>query len=127
MEIVIDISMNGDDFICLYAHRRNRTRHMRCLCEQIKADYADCIQLREKLKMGTISRSEERDFLKILSWLRREVDEFQRLKQKGMEGVLWGRLENIKWDLNNMENKNIIDFWGLPRLLEPGFGGEDKA
>lgn len=102
MEIVIDISMNGDDSIWLYAERRNRTRYMRSLCEQIKRDHSYCIALWDKFEKGTITKLEEKEFLKVLSWLGNGINTFNRLQQVGIEGVLWGNLEHIKRDLKIM-------------------------
>ena len=78
-----------------------RTRRMKSLMWQIKEDHAEADQLWKRLRKGKAELLEIEELVKALGRLKQGLDAFKGLRRAGLEGVLWGEIENIE--------KNVID------------------
>ena len=76
---------------------------MEGLIVQIRKDYAVLNQLWKKLERGAFASSEMGELLRVSSWFRKGLRVFHELRSKGIEGVTWGELEDIKRDVKEKE------------------------
>ena len=98
---------NQDDS---FNNKGYRIRCMRSLIEQIKNDYAECNRLWEKLENGSMEIADEEELLRVMSWLRQELNVFSEMKQTGIEGISSAEIEEIEKDIRKKEtNIRVIN------------------
>ena len=76
---------------------------MRSLSAQIEEDYNECNRLWKRFKNGPMELIEEENLLRVISWLREEINLFKELKQRGIEGVSWAEIEEIEREIKSKE------------------------
>jgi len=84
----------------------DRLRYTRSSLEQIKTDYSDLLNQWEKLEMEGVAKPEIPeidDLMRLLSWLKGNIDQYRKLLQGGIEGVLSGELDSIEKDMEDKE------------------------
>ena len=80
-----------------------KIRCMKSLVDQIKEDHAELNRLCKRLEYGSTDNFDEEELLRLTRWLRDELNLFKELRQKGIEGVCWGEIEEIERDVQNKE------------------------
>ena len=48
---------------------------------------------------------QEAECMRLVCWLRHSLSLFKELKQRGIEGVCWGEIDEIEKDIQNKEKK----------------------
>ena len=80
-----------------------RIRSTRDLLDQIKEDHNELNKIWDQFVKGTTSRDDKEECLRLISWLKEEFNAYKELRGKGIEGVLWGELEEIEKDVKDKE------------------------
>jgi len=66
------------------------------LQDQIKNGYLKYRTLLKQLEAGTISRAKKQDLLRLVCWLKKDIELNKQLRGKGIEGVLGGDIMDIE-------------------------------
>ena len=82
-----------------------RIRCMKSLKEQIRQDHAECMSLWERFEKGELYRYEEEELIRTMSWLREGLNLLSRMRQRGIESVSWGEIEETEKDIRKKERK----------------------
>ena len=82
-----------------------RFRSMRDLVDQIKEDHKGLKRIWDRLVKGPTSLADEEDCLRLICWLREELNVYRELRGKGIEGVLWGEMEEIEKDIKDKDRR----------------------
>ena len=80
-----------------------KIRCMRSLVGQIKEDHLELNRLWKRLEYGSSDNYDEEELLRLTRRLRDELNLFKELRQRGIEGVCWGEIEEIERDIQNKE------------------------
>ena len=97
--------MTGKDLDVLCKDKGYRIRSMRSLAEQIKEDHKGLKRIWDRLVKGPIGRDDEEEFMRLISWLREGLNVYKEFKQRGIEGILWGEIEEIDKDIQDKERR----------------------
>ena len=73
-----------------------RIRRTRSLQTQIKNGYLKYRKLWEQLETGTISQAKEQELMRLVCWLKKDIELNKQLGGKGIEGVLGGDIMDIE-------------------------------
>ena len=80
-----------------------RIRCMKSLIEQIRRDHRECMSLWERFEKGELYRHEEEELIRTMSWLREGLKLLSRMRQRGIESVYWGEIEEIEREIRSKE------------------------
>ena len=58
------------------------------LQDQIRNGYLKCCRLWEQLENGNISLAKEQELMKLVCWLKKDIELSKQLRGKGIEGVV---------------------------------------
>jgi hypothetical protein len=101
--------MNGHNIDDLYDESGYRIRAMKSLIVQLREDHKDLNRKWKKFKEGVIAeekgkdKSKEEEILRILSWVKEGLRVLEELRKRGIEGVIWGEIEDIEKDIKDKE------------------------
>lgn len=79
-------------------HKEHRLRYRANLIEQLKKDYTYYMELMGKLTNKTISKEEKQEFIRVLSYLKKEMRMIKKT-DCGIEGLTCCRIKDIEHDL----------------------------
>jgi len=78
-------------------------RCMKTLIQQIEEDYRECKQLWKLLESGTIKHDELEELLRVMAWLREDMDTLRGLQAESIEGVFGGDMGHIEREVRDRE------------------------
>ena len=78
-----------------------KTRYLNFLINQIEKDYSDFSRLWEKQQEKPLTDGQEKELVRVSSWLNKEVKLFRKLQKLEITGIISGKISEI-------ENKLII-------------------
>jgi hypothetical protein len=80
-------------------------RSMKALILQLREDYARLEDLWKKLERGPVSTQDIETLVEVLSWLKEGLAAISELKEKQLEGVLWGEAARIELNVRQKERQ----------------------
>jgi hypothetical protein len=78
---------------------------MRGLVVQLQEDYAELKRLWERSLKGLSGKTEQEKISKTLSWIKTELNTFRKMRCSDIEGISWGKMEQILMDVKEIEMK----------------------
>ena len=98
--------LNNIDNECGY-----RIRYLHSLAEQVRNDFADLTMLRERLESGTLDISEIEQIDQKISWIKQDLNLFNKLNIIDIEGVIWPEIAQIENDVEHIEMRFYKGFF----------------
>jgi hypothetical protein len=84
---------------------------MHSLAEQVKNDFAELNGLMKQLSTDPLDICEMEQILQKIPWIKQSLNMLEKLRMIDIEGVIWGEIDKIKKDVENIEihfNKRIF-------------------
>ena len=72
---------------------------------QLQEDYGELMKLWERSLKGLSDKAEQEEIIKTLSWIKTELNTYRKMRWSGIEGISWGKMDQIHTDVKKIEMK----------------------